>query len=151
MAGIRVIQLQEIQPASPLHRPWIKTRHLGDIVARIDAALAKTPRLSSNRAIPPAPITVAAEPSSSAALSSTDGAEALRLTVHNSRRCDHAPELPALFFLRRVPLDRWKGNWLIGITWIGNDELDLRVTNHKAIRSGDRAIFAMVSSHATGR
>ncbi|HEX7587293.1 MAG TPA: hypothetical protein VF478_03175 [Anaerolineae bacterium] len=63
MAGIRVIQLQEIKPASPLHRRWIKHRRGGDIV----------------------------------------------------------PELRALFFLRPVPLGRWKGSWLIDITWIGND------------------------------
>jgi hypothetical protein len=40
MVGIRVIQLQEVKPASPLHRPWIKNRRVGDIVALIDATLA---------------------------------------------------------------------------------------------------------------
>jgi hypothetical protein len=69
----------------------------------------------------------------------------------NSRRFDHAPELHALFFLRRVPLERWKGRWLIGITWIGDDVMDLLVANSKAIRSGDRVILAMVSSDASGR
>jgi hypothetical protein len=69
----------------------------------------------------------------------------------NSRRFDHAPELHALFFLRRVPLERWKGCWLIGITWIGDDVKGLLVANSNAIRSGDRVILAMVSSDASGR
>jgi hypothetical protein len=154
MVGIRVIQLQEVKPASPLHRPWIKNRRVGDIVALIDATLAQTQRVSSNPAIPPAPVTAAAAPSRSAAFSSTDGAEALRPTVQrpiNSRRFDHAPELHALFFLRRVPLERWKGRWLIGIAWIGDDVMNHLVANSKAIRSGDRVILAMVSSDASGR
>ncbi|ABD86561.1 hypothetical protein [Rhodopseudomonas palustris] len=152
MAGIRVVQLQDLKPAPPLHRPWTKNRRVGDIVAPIDATLAQTQRVSFNPVIP-APITAATAPTRSAAFSSTDGAEALRLAVqtpNDSHRFDHAPELPTLFFLRRVLLERWKGNWLIGITWIGNDEMDLLVTNHKAIGSGDWAIFAMVSSDATG-
>lgn len=154
MVGIRVIQLQEVKPASTLHRPWIKNRRVGDIVALIDATLAQTQRVSSNPAIPPAPVTAAAAPSSSAAFSSTDGAEALRPTVQrpiNSRRVDQAPKLHRLFFLRRVPLERWKCRWLIGIAWIGDDVMDLLVANSKAIRSGDRVILAMVSSDASGR
>jgi hypothetical protein len=154
MVGIRVIQLQEVKPASPLHRPWIKNRRVGDIVALIDATLAQTQRVSSNPAIPPAPVTAAAAPSRSAAFSSTDGAEALRPTVErpiNSRRFDHAPELHALLFLRRVPPERWKGRWLIGIAWIGDDVMDHLVANSRAIGSGDRVILAMVSSDASGR
>ncbi|MBB5046982.1 hypothetical protein HNR60_001731 [Rhodopseudomonas rhenobacensis] len=57
-------------------------------------------------------------------------------TPINSRRFDLAPELPAIFSLRRVPLARWKGSWLIGITWIGNDETDLLVTNHQIVPRG---------------
>jgi hypothetical protein len=136
MVGIRVIQLQEVKPASSLHHPWIKNRRVGDIVALIDATLAQTQRVSSNPAIPPAPVT----PSRSAAFSSTDGAETLRPAVQrpiNSRRFDHAPELHALFFLRRVPLKRRKCRWLIGIAWIGDDVMDHLVVNSKAARSGD--------------
>jgi hypothetical protein len=110
MVSIRVIQLQEVKPASPLRQPWIKNRRVGDIVALIDATLAQTQRISSNPAIPPATAT----PSRSAAFSPTDSAEALRPTVQrpiNSRRLDHASELHARFFLRRVPLKRWKGRW----------------------------------------
>ena len=154
MVGIRVIQLHEVKPASPLHRQWIKNRRGGDIVALIDATLAQTQRVSSNPAIPPAPVAAAAAPSRSAAFSSTDGAEALRPTVQrpvNSRRFDHAPELHALFFLRRVPLERRKCRWLIGIAWIGDDVMDHLVANSQAIRSGDRVILAMVSSDASGR
>ena len=154
MVGIRVIQLQEVKPASTLHRPWIKNRRVGDIVALIDATLAQTQRVSSNPAIPPAPVTAAAAPSGGAAFSSTDGGEALQPTVQrpiNSRRVDQAPKLHRLFFLRRVPLERWKCRWLIGIAWIGDDVMDLLVANSKAIRSGDRIIVAMVSSDASGR
>jgi hypothetical protein len=154
MFGVRVIQLQEVKPASPLHRTWIKNRRDGDIVALIDATLAQAQRVSSNPAIPPAPITAAAAPSRSAAFSSTDGAEALRPTVQrpiNLRHFDHAPELHTLLLLRRVPLECWKGSWLIGIAWIDYDVMDHPVTNSKAIRSCDRAILAMVSSDASGR
>jgi len=154
MVGIRVIQLQESKPASRLHPPWIKSRRAADIVALIDATPVQTRRVSSNPAIPPAPVTAAAVPSRSAAFSSTDGAEALRPTVQrriNSRRFDHAPELHALLFLRRVPLERRKGRWLIGIAWIGDDVMDHMVANSKAIRSGGRVILAMVSSDASGR
>jgi hypothetical protein len=154
MVGIRVIHLQEVKPASPLHWPWIKNPHVGDIVALIEARPAQAQRVSSNPAIPPAPVTTAAAPSRSAAFSSTDGAEPLRPTVQrpiNSRRFDHAPELHALFFLRRVPLERWKGRWLFGIAWIGDDAMDYLVGNSKAIRSGDRVVLAMVPSDACGR
>ncbi|HEY4960046.1 MAG TPA: hypothetical protein VII29_04225, partial [Terriglobales bacterium] len=94
MVGIRLIQLQEVKPASPLHRPWIKNRRVGDIAALIDATLAQTQRVRSNPAIPPTPVTAAAAPSRSAAFSTADGAEALRPTVQrpiNTRRFDHAP------------------------------------------------------------
>ena len=70
----------------------------------------------------------------------------------NSRRfLTHAPELHALFFLRRVPLERRKCRWLIGIAWIGDDVMDHLVANSQAIQSGDRVILAMVSSDASGR
>ena len=69
----------------------------------------------------------------------------------NSRRFDHAPELHALFFLRRVPLERWKGRWRFGIAWIGDDVMDHLVANSKGIRSGDRVILDLVPSHACGR
>jgi hypothetical protein len=113
MVGIRVIQLQEVKPASPLHRQWIKNRRGGDIVALIDATQAQTQRVSSNPAIPPAPVTAAAAPSRSAAFffnrrcrgSSTDGAEAdqfapLRSRTRTSRAllppasAAGAPEMP---------------------------------------------------------
>jgi hypothetical protein len=155
MLGIRVIHLQEDKPASPLHWPWIKNRHVRDIVALIDARPAQAQRLSSNPAITPAPVTAgAAAPSGGAAFSSTDGGEAVQPTVQrpiNSRRVDQAPELHTLFFLRRVPLESWKGRWRFGIAWIGDDVMDLLVANSKAIRSGDRIIVAMVSSDASGR
>jgi hypothetical protein len=154
MVGSRVIQPPEVKPPSPLHRPRINNQRVGDIVALIDATLAQTQPVSSNPAIPPAQVTMAAAPSRSAAFSSTDGAESLRPTVQrpiNSRRFDHAPELHALFFLRRVPLERWKSRWLIGVAWIGDDVMDHLVANSKPIRSGDRVILAMVSSDASGR
>jgi hypothetical protein len=50
-----------------------------------------------------------------------------------------------------VPLERWKGRWLIGIAWIGDDVMNYLVANSKAIRSGDQVILAMVSSDASGR
>ncbi len=50
-----------------------------------------------------------------------------------------------------MPLERWKGRWLIGITWIGDDVKGLLVANSNTIRSGDRVILAMVSSDASGR
>jgi hypothetical protein len=154
MLGIRVIQLQEVKPASPLHWLWIKNRRVGNIVGLIDATLEQTQRVSSNPAIPPAPVTAAAGPSRSAAFSSTDGAEAFRPTVQrpiNLRRFDHAPELHEIFFLRRVPLERWKCRWLIGIAWIGGDVMDHLVANSKAIPSGDWVILAMAASDASGR
>src|SRR5882757_3690847 len=154
MVGIRVIQLQESKPASRIHPPWIKSRRAADIVALIDATPVQTRRVSSNPAIPPAPVTAAAARSRSAAFSSTDGAEALRPTVQrpiNLRRVNQAPQLHALFFLRRVPLERWKCHWLICIAWIGDDVMDHLVANSKAIRSGDRVILTMVASDASGR
>ena len=69
----------------------------------------------------------------------------------DSRRVDHAPVLRVLFFLRRVPLESWKGRWRFGIAWIGDDVMDHLVANSKAIRSGDRVILAMVESDACGR
>jgi hypothetical protein len=69
----------------------------------------------------------------------------------NSRRFDHAPELHALFFLRRLPLERWKSRWRFGITSIGDHVMDHLVANSKAIPSGDRVILAMVRSDACGR
>jgi hypothetical protein len=153
MLGIRVIQLQEVKPASPLHWLWIRNRRVGDIVALINATLAQTQRVGPNPAIPPAPVTAAAGPSRSPAFSSTEGAEAVRPPVQrpiNSRRFDHAPELHALFF-PRVPLGRWKCRCLIGIAWIGDDVMDHLVANSEAIRSGDRVILAMVSNDASGR
>src|SRR5216683_2090640 len=69
----------------------------------------------------------------------------------NSRRVDHAPELRALFLFRRAPLERWKGRWRFGITWIGDHVMDHLVANSKAIPSGDRVILAMVPSDACGR
>jgi hypothetical protein len=48
MVGIRVIHLREIRPPSPLHWPWIKDRRVGDIVALIDATLARARRVSAN-------------------------------------------------------------------------------------------------------
>jgi len=149
MLGIRVIQLQEVKPASPLHWLWIKNRRVGDIVGLIDATLAQTQRVSSNSA----PVTAAAGPSGSAAFSSTDGAEAFRPTVQrpiNLRRFDQAPELHAIFFLQRVPLERGKCRWLIGVAWIGDDVTDHLVANSKAIPSGEQVILAMVASDASG-
>src|SRR5450755_4740265 len=108
--------------ASPLHWPRIKNRRVGDIVALIDAALTQARRVSSNPAITPAPVTAAAAaPSGGAAFSSTYGGEALQPTVQrpiNSRRVDQAPALHTLFYLRRVPLESWKGRWRFGIAWI---------------------------------
>jgi hypothetical protein len=154
MVGIRVIHLQEVKPASPLHWPWIKNRHVGDIVELIGATPAQAQRVSCNPAITPAPVTAAAASSGSAAFSSTDGGGALQPTVQrpiNSRRVDQAPQLHALFFLRRVPLESWKGRWRFGIAWIGDDVMDHLVANSKSIRSGDRVILAMVESDARGR
>ena len=68
-----------------------------------------------------------------------------------SRRIDHAPELRALVFLRRGPLERWKGRWRFGIAWIGDDVVDHLVAHSKAIRTGDRVILAMAPSDASGR
>ncbi len=48
-------------------------------------------------------------------------------------------------------MERWKGRWLIGITWIGDDVKGLLVANNKAIRIGDWVILAMVPSDASGR
>src|SRR6266851_6572947 len=147
MVGIRVIHLQEIRPPSPLHWPWIKDRRVGDIVALIDATLAQARRVSSNSAITSAPVTAtAAAPSGSAVFSSPT----VKRPV-NSRRVDHAPELRALFLFRRAPLERWKGRWRFGITWIGDHVMDHLVANSKAIPSGDRVILAMVPSDACGR
>uniref|UniRef100_Q07SU4 Uncharacterized protein n=1 Tax=Rhodopseudomonas palustris (strain BisA53) TaxID=316055 RepID=Q07SU4_RHOP5 len=155
MAGIRVIQLQEFKPAPPLYQPWNKNRRLGNIVAPIDAAkLAQTRRVSSYPAIPDTPVKAAAARSWSTAFSSTDSVEALRLTVQapiDSRRCNHATELLARFFLRRSQLERWKGSWLIGVNWIGDDVMKVLVANKKAIGDCDRVILAMVSSDASGR
>jgi hypothetical protein len=69
----------------------------------------------------------------------------------DSSRVDHAPELRVVFFLQRVPLERWKGRWRFGIAWIGDEVVDHLVANNKAIRIGDRVILAMVPSDASGR